>query len=377
MDYKIKVQQTNIYFVLFLLYFLLKPFYFFKSGAPQIADFILLVLFILTFVFKKLYLTIDNKRYIMLVVLFFMYTTIINGIWSILLGGEFSIFYSSIWYLYNFLASLCIIVMHKKIGNRIYKYIYYAVVVSVIIQFALILININPGIYRRTNFFNNPNQLGYFGLLSLSIIFYLVNKIKLNLYLFYFVLAASIILIIVSLSKAAIVSSLVMCICFIYFSKKNIKLFFVSLFLIILLLIVLIFNLGLIVETDLFKTVGERIYTIGQQNDDSLAGRGYDRIWNYPRYLLFGAGEGMFSRFKSQIGGREIHSTIGNLFFSYGIIGLAIFALIMFQVIYKNDFACIYILFPIFLYGLTHNGIRHTFFWFLISLIYLNKIELT
>src|SRR5918994_582076 len=77
---------------------------------------------------------------------------------------------------------------------------------------------------------------------------------------------------------------------------------------------------------DLVDRVDSRLGTIGEQGDDSLAGRGYDRIWRHPEHLVFGAGEGAGLRF-TEFGGlvKEMHSTLGTVLFSYGIVGFSLF----------------------------------------------------
>ena len=42
----------------------------------------------------------------------------------------------------------------------------------------------------------------------------------------------------------------------------------------------------------LFQGLTKGSLDIGEADDDNLEGRNYDRIWKYPEYLVFGAGEG-------------------------------------------------------------------------------------
>ena len=90
-----------------------------------------------------------------------------------------------------------------------------------------------------------------------------------------------------------------------------------------------------------------RISRIGLDGDDNFNGRGYDRLVKYSQYLLFGAGEGDYSRFGYDI---EIHSTLGNILMSYGIIGLLLFVTMIILAIQSNKWRDSYIIFFIFLY---------------------------
>src|SRR5262249_31537568 len=123
----------------------------------------------------------------------------------------------------------------------------------------------------------------------------------------------------ISLSKAAILSfGLLMCLHF----TKNPK----------LLVVIVALSLPIVALTSasgLADRVSERIEAIGQQTDDSAAGRGYNRIIDYPQYLILGAAEGGYDRFVNIH--LELHSTLGTIFFSYGIVGSCLFLLCMWR----------------------------------------------
>jgi len=120
-------------------------------------------------------------------------------------------------------------------------------------------------------------------------------------------------------------------------------------------------------DNALVKSVKKRLESIGMDNDDSLEGRGYNRIFDYPEYWIFGAGEGEYTRFEGfQL---EMHSTLGNIQASYGLIGLCLFLCFLFLTIRKDLSGSWYIILFIMTYGLTHNGIRNSLFWILIALI--------
>src|SRR5699024_8035594 len=62
----------------------------------------------------------------------------------------------------------------------------------------------------------------------------------------------------------------------------------------------------------------------------ALADRGYTQLIEYPKYLLFGAGQGLDSRFGDSA---EIHSTWAGFLFYYGLIGLGLFLFFIFRVL--------------------------------------------
>jgi hypothetical protein len=117
----------------------------------------------------------------------------------------------------------------------------------------------------------------------------------------------------------------------------------------------------------LFEDVVARLNNIGGQSDDSLQGRGYDRLWLYPQYLLFGAGEQGLERFpETDI---ELHSTLGAVLFGYGVVGAGLFGLLLWRLFRLAGWWDFLYLAPAFAYGLAHQGLRFTLFWTLFALI--------
>ena len=132
------------------------------------------------------------------------------------------------------------------------------------------------------------------------------------------------------------------------------------------------FNSEIIVSNQLYKSVANRIARVGSDRDDNLSGRGYDRLTKYPKYLVFGSGEGQSSRFGYSI---EFHSTLGNILMSYGIIGLVLYLTSVISAIRNNRWKDAYTVFFILLYGLTHNGIRNTLLWMLVASISISDAD--
>jgi len=106
--------------------------------------------------------------------------------------------------------------------------------------------------------------------------------------------------------------------------------------------------------------------------DDSLEGRGYDRIWKFPIFLLFGAGEGATDRFASKcyfLG--EIHSTWAGLLFNYGIIGSTLFLAFIWSIFRSLKEKRIFALtLGPFIYGFFTYNLRNWSFWVGLAVIY-------
>ena len=102
---------------------------------------------------------------------------------------------------------------------------------------------------------------------------------------------------------------------------------------------------------------------------DTLAGRGYDRMGKYPEYLFFGAGEGAYGRFQSDLYDSEIHSSLGSLLFCYGIVGAGLFACALLPLARRDPLTALYLV-PAFVHGFTHQGLRFAFFWVMLAFLY-------
>jgi len=357
------IQSGGGQLFLFCSYLLLSPFYVFKSGGPQIADFFgvcLIGLFLwVSCVNPPMKILKANKTSLVLLYLFLLYTSMValtNGF----ANGDESPLLSILFFCYNIFIFTFVITYfsnrldYPSIFSTVRKVTVVCLLVQVVASFIL-----PPSLSGRgLVFFNNPNQLGYFSICILSI-YYLLSPISIRRgsvkegVTGFFVIGGCLYLAFLSLSKAAIVSIVVI---FLYRGWR-------SPFVWILFIILMSFGISHLSEIELAVKVFDRVSSIGTQSDDNLSGRGYDRIVNHPEYLLWGAGEGLTKRFVSQIGYYEIHSTWGTLLFSYGLTGLFLFCVFLYTLVRRAPISVFVYLLPLFLYGLTHQGLRFTLFW--------------
>lgn len=353
------------------LYLILAPFYFWKSGIPQISDMVLLLALFVYLVTNRFKIAFPKGTYsfILLNIFFVFYILFVNAIWAFILSGRLSFGKVSAYYLYNSLICLLIVSLSSRYKVQLHKKIFNSTLVSVVFQAMVLLLFTSGTRYRAIAFFNNPNQLGYFGLLSAAIILYFTDLYKIKGSVLILGIVSSIYLTLSSLSSGAILAFAGMIVFFLFFhikvkipTRKMITFIFL---LIITSYIINHFYGDTITSSRLYTNVHHRLSTMGQSSDDSLEGRYYNRITDYPQYWIFGGGEGAYCRFNSK---HELHSTLGNLQFSYGIIGLSLFLAIIYMVCKRSKWRASYLIFFILFYGLTHNGIRNTLFWILMGL---------
>src|SRR5699024_5363944 len=337
---------------LITLYCIISPFYFLSSGYPQIADFILIIAFLL-FIFS--YRIIVNKVTVLLIVILFL-ITIINLVYSIIFSST-DFFISSIYYYFNFMLVLMVLSIYFKDGLEILKKIYKGISISLIVQVLVSLIFLNITVSRQTLFFNNPNQLGYYALLSFSILTLIFYLIKSNIVIYIVTSMSAVYLAVLSNSTSTIIAILLL-LCtqvivmfiFVLNSKQKISL----LLLFFVLFSSIVFFWDEIKSFYLIENALNRIESKESTFNENFSYRGYDRLLQNPTYIILGAGEGLFvERFKRG----EIHSTFIAFLFNYGIITFFLLVSIFVLLIRRFKLLPIVILILINLYGLTHNGI--------------------
>lgn len=222
---------------------------------------------------------------------------------------------------------------------------------------------------RGVGTFNNPNQLGYFAvcLFSISVLLYLRRVVSLSYLLFF--IGCSLFLSIASLSKAAMVSVFFSASMLGYILIPNSRIKIISGFLLFLAFVAV---LNILLNGESFQNLSfvSRLLRIGQDSDDNLGGRGYNLVeyMNAAEVFL-----GLSDTVVREIRGSEVHSTIGWVFINYGVFAGLIFLFFLYAwfkrlVLVFGFFPAVIISGPPMLYGLTHNGIRFTFFWILVAI---------
>ncbi|OOC44212.1 hypothetical protein [Thermosipho sp. 1074] len=371
-----RIKKTIFDIVLLLSgsYFILKPFYLWRSGLPQISDIVIALAILLFFISKgfRIYIYPSARNLTIFTFLFVMWIVLVNMVWGVLLYGSLQITVKSIYYLYNFFVLLFFQNIINIEFRLTHKIIYFSVIFSLSLQVILLIFRLpSSNVGRVSLFFNNPNQLAYNNLLFLSILILLGDRIEVKKFWNLIGIIFSTILVVVSMSKAGIISLVGILTFLLFFEIYNQKSFFKKILILFFLFFVtflLVQQISEMAESSVFfRNIVNRF--IIRQSDDSLVARGYDRILRFPEYLAFGAGEGDYKRFGYGI---EIHSTFGNILMSYGVIGFILFGIIIFIVYKKSKFGNFYLMFFQLVYGLAHNGLRNTLFWILMVLITMN-----
>ena len=364
-------KRGGIFIFIWVIYLLLSPLYLFPSGSPQISDLVIFsgifLLFSLTYSKHGSY---DKDNILCVYIfggIFVALTTTINMV-HYFFTPDLRLILHAIIYLFNFFIFLFTLHLFKAHPKQTNQWTYIAIAAMCIGEFIYVAF-IENITHRASGTFNGSNQLAYWGVLTTAILITLKRHTYFKLFDF-FLIALIMYIEMKALSKAGMIVYVLILAIMVFTPNmsKTIRLF---LGLCTLSLCVFLIHSPQRIFTTInniqtFSTVIDRLNTFGKESDDSAQGRGYDRIIKYPEHVIFGAGEGAYWRF----GKHELHSGIATLVFSYGVFGTILFVLFLGSIFYRLPWYYTMLLIPIFLYGLTHQHIRFSYFWVFLATSY-------
>lgn len=347
--------------ILCLLGIGLSSLYVFPSGLPQPADFILVLfssLMVISFA-KKGRLSLPLFFKIFFIFLFWLFS--VSVVWG-LAYQSFDFLRNPLFYAFNALISLSFFAYIKS-GENHYRIFRLSVICALLVSGAGVVVNIGVG-GRITGFFNNPNQLAYFSLLGISLIFLLYRFAVPLISLATLGMCAAIVGVFSAASLAAISGLFLLFLSYALANLSSIKKMS-KVFLIVPFVIIAFFSFDVFSGGVVSNNISNRMDRMESKVDDIYTERNYDRIAAFPEYWLLGAGEGHNERFYPFDGG-EIHSTFGNIFFSYGLVGLGLFLSLIGLIFIKAPFYVSVLISGPLMYSMTHMGSRTTFFWLML-----------
>lgn len=373
---KLKLIFNSVFFkVVFILYLLLKPFYFFDSGSLQIADYVLFPGMVLYFIIHRPFGLFKQKS-IQYLAGFLLVVLLVNSSYALLVfdNYQWQFIKPIFFYVYNSLVFVFCFCLFKTYTKKDFGTILLVIFVSLFIQYTLILLDIDKGVInnfkgRDYNYFNNPNQLAYYSLTLLTFVFFIKHQLLKVTYWVSLCVSLSLVLIICTTSFSVLIGG---CFFLIMYGISIDKKEYIKHVLLLLLPILLLISIKYTEVQDEYHRITARFENPQQRLDSSITDRGYDRIVNDPYYFFYGAGEGMYERFVpvATLRPQEIHNTFLSVFFSYGVLGGILFLLFLFRVFKNLPFSLLILILPVIVYNLFHNGIRFSITWVLIAYIY-------
>ncbi len=360
-------QASKVELFLWFLFVVLSPFYFFQSGAAQPAD-VVLVLFVVTRFLRGRFFVVKELANIgMVVVMLLVWMACVNLAWFAF-THEFGFLKYTVYCSFNLLAVVAFCSLQQGEREQFIRITATGMVFMGL--FLAVYVAMTNGLRRfdtsnadrQVAFFNNPNQLAFYSILSGTFVA-IINRFRLMPSLpskfVPLLFLGFIYLTLMTASRAGIVS--IALAAFLGFATRIQHLVVGG-----ILLVVLVFA-GLLDDESVQSGFRKLQRRIDRGNKVSLMeqvlGRGFDRIQGNEQYLIFGAGEGFDDRFFAK--GRrvkEFHSTFGALIFSYGVIAVILMVTLGIRLWRTAGISSLFLLPPL-LFGVTHNGVRQIEFW--------------
>lgn len=342
------------------------PLYLFPSGGPQVSHACFVVFFVFFYTaFIREFRRVSSTTAAVFKPLFgfVIFSWVIQLSYAIALQAP-KVLVFSMFYTFNTVYLLCVFLYIKRYGRKAANVVFLAVAAAIVLVFVGDVLGVSSGT-RGTSFFNNPNQLGYFTVVTVSLVlvFHTKSTVRYTQFISIGTVLMDLLLSAASLSKAAMVSTCLAVLLFLP-SFRKVQLVFITL------VIVAVSPLWMeqIAKSDKFDRAVRRLQNIGKQEDDSLLARGYMRFAENPTYMiLIGAGEGEYRRFGTTF---EVHSTLASIFFCYGIVGFGFFMVFLYRCFRLSPYLFSILYLPSLLYGITHNGSRFSFFWLLFAIFF-------
>ncbi|MGH6839156.1 MAG: hypothetical protein ACREDT_10215 [Methylocella sp.] len=361
-----------------IVFILLQPFYLWESGLPQIAHLIFAVMFIGVFISGGLVVYLDDQRQargVLYLVLFTGWAFIVDGIYSVT-ERSLEPIATALDYAYGLILTLLFLTVMNRGGRTASRAIYYTFAFVAITQAMITATGLGRIYYdvRAMNFFNNPNQLAYFAVIVSVQLSYFGRKLNINFVLHNLALICMAYVCFRSLSRAgagAIAATALLD--YVLFERNKIRWYVV---LLALILVGVIYH-GRI-EHNVFDPFNARL-TVGSSaakysgTDELIEGRHYGYLFVEPSRLLVGWGDGQFEKhFGNSL---ELHATLPAVLLAFGVPGITLFILMIWNAVRADWRAAVVTLGPLFIYGFTHNGIRNPLLFAILGVVAAHPIK--
>jgi hypothetical protein len=359
--------------LIFGLSILLSQFYIFPSGQPQPAHYLIIIAFSLIFFTKnRLFITAAKETSLRYIYLLVLYSIAVNIIYS-LIHADVEFFVASVYIIFGFATFL----LTRKIIVDIdpdFLILGCMALIGLVILFILSLLDIGGFVFfpRYNAYFNDPNQMAFWTLCISAILlansnFPKIIKIAIFVACFYILLKSG--------SRSAFVGfiSLIFGFFILLIKEKGRKIKIKSLIFGVFMASSLFSGIYYfsLKNVELFDFAINRLELIDSSEQADI--RGYTRIFEFPEYLVFGAGHGYDLRFNPE--GTEIHSTIAGILFYYGIVGFFLFVIFFSSIFRRLAFdQKLFFIAPI-MYSLSTFGFRTPIFWFYLGCFYVLALQ--
>ena len=358
-----KFSLQGLFFVLLpAAYILGKMFYVGDVGGAQPADIAMAVAFLLLITPQALARLAGVNVFL---VLLMAWAFIVNIGWA-MYSGNAEFVTSASYYVFN-LGIVAAVFWTRQRNPRLFDFAVPAVIlVAVAVQ--LVMVTVISASYRTQGTFANPNQLAFWAL-CVATIWILLRPRRVAL-LDLGVIGALGWIELLSLSRAGMAGMALLILIWLFRTVRTFRARLIAVGIVLAAGAVLALTPAVSEKLSQAELVSRAEARIKRQQTVSEAEyRGYDRIVEYAGHVVVGAGEGEIERFADRSMEIEIHSTFGTLLFSYGVLGIALFMGFLWRLTRTMALDRYVYILPTLAYGMTHNGLRFSFSWFMVGVM--------
>lgn len=376
---------------LLLVAMLLSPFYFWRSGLPQVSHLVAAAAVGNRIVFKPKIICFEKEWYPLL--LFLLYASLVAL--TVYIGyADINTLLAPLYYIFGFLIFLEIVNVFIEKGEVFLVRVLWLHLIILAVVTVVSFMGIGRSIFHegiRLMFaFNNPNQLANWTIWIVVIVSACGRAVYRSWLPGLIAFILSTVLVGYSVSRAGFVGVSVLSAFYgalgVYhlvsvstkqWQEKNKRHFWFIVIIVIVMCAALMISATAYyissesISIDLLDTMINRV--VNTDINRQLELRGYDRLWQYPEYLLFGAGEGARNRFaeKTSFTQYEIHSSWAGLLFNYGLVGFVLFAKFLVAILKRIDLIWFkLLLLAPFFFSFSNYNIRNWYFWVGLALVY-------
>ena len=380
---------------LLLIAMLLSPIHLWKSSLPQISHMVAAMALGSRLVVKPI--TFYYEKELKWMPFFLLYATLVAAV-VFSRYSDVNTLLAPIYYIFGFLLFLLIITIYLEEGKKFLGCVLWSHLIVLAIVAILSASGVGRSIIhdgtRMMLTFNNPNQMANWAIwvaVSISACGWAIYRSWMPGLLALFLTS---VIVIISISRSGFIGIAALTLVYIFLGLSyliataarhwNISKARLTRVAVPVLLIAGIVLIGL--GTNYYMSDGapnitfidNMIYRIVNTDfSHQISLRAIDRLWQYPQYLLFGAGEGALLRFgdEAMIARYsviyEIHSSWFGLLFNYGLIGFIFFTKYLCYLIKRIDFYWFKLLiFAAFFYSFFNYNIRNWYFWVCLAVVY-------
>jgi hypothetical protein len=342
------------------MYVLATPFYVAPSGLPQPGDALIFLLVPVSLAGWNGRLSRSLTLPLRPLIWFLIWVFVVNYTWAVVLW-KFDRFTNylgyPIFYTFNALVLLCALINYQRYRDLFLRVTINAVMITILIQVVASFFMGPSGLSNRlTLFFNSPNQLGYYALLSACLIVITQRRLGSPILMSALGVTGCAYLALLAASRASLVAIAVLMLLLLFSNPR-------------IIIVASLAALALLYAGGPITKAIDQTEQRGTTTKDSgfAEERAYDRLWKFKQHLIVGAGEGDFRRFDNRLEAREIHSSFATLWFSYGVVGILLFLAFLARVVRGSSFRLKLMLVPILVYTIAHQGLRFTMLWVILA----------